>query len=587
MKKILSGFLTVLFLLCLIQCSSPEAEKEKSDVSVMNRYFRTKIKSIDPVKTDDRYSSYLVGAIYQTLYEYHYLKRPYELKPALAAAMPEISEDGLVYTIKIKEGVKFADNPCFPEGKGRVVTAADVVFSYKRIADLNTKSSGWWIFNGRIKGMNEFRDLSAGSPNPYDLDIEGLSALDDYILQITLTEPLPQFNYLLAMSFTAIVPKEALNYYEDGIGRNAAGSGPYVLADWSQSNKIILERNPNYMTDLYPEDGAPGDAGKGLLDDAGEKMPFVDRVIYTVYIEAQPSWFEFMNGNIDIYTVPKDYYNVAINSDGELTQQFKDLNVTLHKDTVLDLTYLGFNMEDPVIGKNVHLRRAIAYAYDVNYAIKNFYNNRAVRAQSPLPMGVFGAKEDWDNPWIQISLEKASKELALAGYPEGEGAPVLQYDSAGQSSASTDFADLFVRCMNKIGLEVEVNSHSFPQYLARLRNKQAQIFGSAWGADYPDPENFLQLFYGKNVSPGSNAFNYANEEYDELYKKMVLLPDGNDREEVISEMVHILIEDVPCVFCTHRTSSGLAYPWVKNLKLHEMANSTLKYIRIDAQLKEQ
>ena len=551
---------------------------------VMNRFLATDIKSLDPVLASDRYSSSIIGAIYQPLYDYHYLKRPYELTPLLAEDMPQISEDGLTFTIPIQQGIYFQDDECFPGGKGRELVAEDFVYSFKRIADINNKSTGWWIFDGRIVGLNEFREYTSETDNvDYDREVEGLKALDKYTLQVTLTRQFPQFLYVLAMPYTVAIPREAVEFYGNAINRTAVGTGPFVLNEWRPGNRIVLDRNPGYWSDTYPAEGMPEDEEAGLLADAGKQLPFLDRVNIYIYREPQTWWLNFQRGNLDIAGIPPDVFATVIDQNRQLRPEFQEKGITLFREPSLDLTYLGFNWEDSDIGgkENVHLRKAIAYGYNTDHVIEHLYNHRAQQAVGPIPPGLFGYREDLDNPWATYDVEKAAEQLEKAGYPEGAGAPVLTLESSGADSLSRQMSDYLVQSMSEIGLRVQVNSSTFPQLLQQLNTKQAQVFGLGWGADYPDPENFLQLFYGPNESPGSNHFNYKNEEYDELYRRMAVLSDGPERQEIIDRMVGILIEDIPCVFMTHRVSYVLHYPWVHNFKPHEMATNTFKYLKVD------
>lgn len=572
--------LSAVILLLLFQCSPQAAD---DDLMVINRVMPTDAKSLDPVLASDTYSASIIGAIYQPLYEYHYLKRPYELTPLIAQGMPEICENEVTYTISIKEGIYFQDDISFPDNKGRELVADDFVYSFKRIADVNNRSTGWWIFDDRIVGLNEFREYTSEADTvDYSRDVEGLKALDDYTLQITLTRPFPQFVYLLAMPYTVAVPQEAVEYHGNAINRLAVGTGPFMLEEWRRGNRIILKRNPHYWNDTYPTEGMPEDEEAGLLADAGKQLPFVDRVNVYIYKEPQTMWLNFRRGNLDIAGIPPEQFSTVIDENRALRPEFKEEGIQLFQEPSLDLTYLGFNWEDPDIGgqENVHLRKAIAYAYNVDHIIEHLYNHRAQPAVGPIPPGLFGYNEDTDNPWASYDVTKAAEQLVKAGYPDGDGAPVLTLESSG-GSLGRQMSDYFVQALDEIGLDTRVNSTTFPDMLHKLNTRQAQVFGLGWGADYPDAENFLQLFYGPNESPGSNHFNYKNEEYDELYRKMAVMRDSPERQELIDRMVEILIEDVPCIFLTHRVSYVLQYPWIRNFKPHEMATNTFKYLKVD------
>ena len=195
--------------------------------------------TLDPVRAANVYSNFVVLNVFDTLYSYKYLKRPYEMKPNLATAMPEVSEDGLVYTIHIKPGVEFQDSEIFANGKGREVHASDFVYSIKRHFDKKSKSRGAWLFINRIVGLDDWKK----NGSDYSQTIEGLQALDDYTVQIKLIKKYPQLIYTLAMGFTAIVPHEAIEFYGDEFGSHPIGSGPFYLKSFNQEKAVLCKRN--------------------------------------------------------------------------------------------------------------------------------------------------------------------------------------------------------------------------------------------------------------------------------------------------------------------------------------------------------
>ncbi|HKL20350.1 MAG TPA: ABC transporter substrate-binding protein, partial [Tichowtungia sp.] len=216
----------VFLCLLLAGCGDPPLPR-KSGEEVVSYSQTSRIRGLDPGITGEVSSSLAISRLYEGLLQYHYLARPYKLIPALAESMPDISDDGLTYTFKIRKGIFFHDDPCFPGGKGRELEARDFVYSIKRVADVKNASSGFWAFNKRIKGINAFHDASKGSePTDYDMDVEGLQAPNKYTLQITLTEPYPQFLYILAMHYAFAVPREAVEYYSRDFVNNPVGTGP-------------------------------------------------------------------------------------------------------------------------------------------------------------------------------------------------------------------------------------------------------------------------------------------------------------------------------------------------------------------------
>lgn len=546
-----------------------------------------KIKGLDPAFADDQYAGIEASRAYEGLLQYHYLKRPYELIPNLAESMPQMSADGKTYTFKLKKGVLFQDDPCFKatNGKGRELTADDVVYSFMRLADPKLVSSGWWIFDGKIVGLNEWHDAAAkGAAPDYSAKIAGLMAVDRYTVQIKLVQRSYQFLYALAMPFTGIVPREAIEMYGKEFINHAVGTGPYRLQEYNPNAKIVWVKNPTYRQEFYPSEGAPGDKEAGLLADAGKPLPLNDMIIMQVFEESQPQWLSFKKGNLDSTGIPKDNFAEAIDTDGKLKSEFSGKNIALHKMPTLDLTHDTFNMMDPIIGKNKYLRQAISMAINTKRNIELFYNGRAVAAQGPIPPGLSGYDPDFKNPYREYNVEKAKEFLKKAGYPDGKGLAPIEFSTLSDTT-SRQFNDAFGQDLKAIGLEVKFNAYSWPEFQASVKNRKAQMFGMAWGADYPDAENFLQLFYSKNMSPGPNDANYNNPEFDKLYEKSLLLPDGAERTAIYKQMVRLVVEDCPRIFGVHRIAFGLVHPWLKNYKQTEFPHGNGKYLRIDTSLR--
>ncbi len=547
-----------------------------------------KIKGMDPAQADDLYAGNMVHLVYESLYQYHYLKRPYQIVPNLAAALPEISADGKTYTIKIKQGVLFQDDASFKASscKGRELVADDIVYSLKRLADPKTVSSGWWVLEGKIVGLDDWRAAStkAGTTD-YSAPVAGLKAVDRYTVQIQLVQRNYQFIYGLAMPFTGIVPREAVEAYGKEFLNHAVGTGPFKLTEYNPAAKLVFAKNPTYRDETYPSEGEAGDQEKGLLADAGKKLPFADKLVYTIYVESQPQWLTFMKGGLDATSIPKDNYAQAVTPTQGLTDEMKKLGVELHRSPSLDVTHETFNMADPVIGKNKLLRQALSTAYDPVPLLELFYNNRAIAAQGPIPPGLAGYDPAFKSPYRQFSVEKAKELLAKAGYPGGKGLAPIDYATV-SSSTSRQMNEYFQKQMAAIGVQVKFNTYSWPEFQAAIKNRKGQMWGFAWGADYPDAENFLQLFYSKNTSPGPNDSNYSNPEFDRLYEKSLTLADSPERTALYVKMAQMVVEDCPWIMGVHRLNYGLTQKWLKNYKYHDIQHGIAKYLRVDPALKK-
>lgn len=548
----------------------------------LNLVLRANVKGLDPMSSNDLYSSTVVGHIFEGLLQYHYLKRPYTLQPAIAEALPVVSKDGLTYTFKLKKGVKFQDNAAFPEGKGREVTANDFIYSWKRVADPRNVSDGFWIFDGKIKGLNEWAAAVKAEKANYDTPVEGLQAPDSHTLVVKLTGVYHQLNYVLAMPFAAVVPREAVEKYGKEFLNNPVGAGPFMLekpSDWVRNSKVTLKRNPTYRGDVYPSDGEAGDAEKGMLADAGKPVPFVDKVVFNEIVEDQPRWQNGLKGNFEWFEIPKDNFGGAVQNNalvGDLASKGMKLDVV----PALDITYTGLNMKDPILGKNKLLRQAMAHAYDNKTYIEKFFNNRGIEAQGPVPPGIDSYDPAYVNPVGTYDLAKAKELLAKAGFPGGKGLPEFAYENLSDSTARQS-GEFFVQSMAAIGIKVKLNSNTWPQFQEKIKGQKAQLFGIAWSADYPDAQNFFQLFYSKNKSPGPNDTSFENAEFDRLYVEALKLPPGTERNKLYQKMRDIVAEESPWMFNAHRLLYKVVQGWTHNFKWSEVAFDWGKYVRVD------
>jgi oligopeptide transport system substrate-binding protein len=586
-KKLNASMAATLSVVVALAFLAQGCTKKVSDTdTTLNIVVRANIKGLDPIRANDLYSSMAIANIFESLLQYNYLKRPFALEPCLADGMPTASADGLTHTFKIKKGVKFQDNAAFPGGKGRELTAQDFIYSWKRLADPKTASEGFWIFDGKIKGLNEWVAAMKEGKATYDTPVEGLSAPDANTLVIKLTMPYYQLYDVLAMPFAAVTPKEAVDKYGQEFLNNPVGTGPYMLkssSDWVRNSKMTLEKNPTWHGQSYPTEGEPTDKANGFLEDAGKPLPFAEKVVFTELIEDTPRWQNAVKGNFDFVEIPNDVFDSAIdkNDHTKLSKDLTDKGLKLSITTSPDVTYTGFNMKDPILGKNKLLRQAMSLATDGATLIAKFYNGRGIVAQGPIPPGFPSYDANFKNPYSQFNVAKAKELLAKAGFPEGKGLAELTLDTLSDSKARQQ-AEFFVQNMAAIGVKVKINANTWPQFQDKIKTGKVQLFGIAWNADYPDPQNFFQLFYSKNMSPGPNDTSFNNAEFDKLYKQSLKMPPGDARNAVYQKLRDVVVEECPWIFGAHRLGYRAVHGWVNNMKWNDIQNDFPKYIRIDA-----
>ena len=576
--------LAVVLILPIITGCDSRSVRDANEV-VLYSVLPTKIRGLDPGDIGDVYSSLIAAQSFECLYQYHYLKRPYELIPQLAEGMPDVSDNGLIYTIKLKKGVYFSDDICFENGKGRELTAKDFVFAWKRIADIKYLSKNWWIFDSKIVGLDEFREYTKTCKKAEDVDysrpIEGLQMPDDYTLVIKLKKTWPQIAYLLAHLPTAPVAREAVDYYGEDIVSHPVGTGPYILKKWHRGSYIELVRNPDFRGELYPSEGEPGDLEQGFLADAGVQLPMVDRISFMLIEENQPRWLQFLRGKLDASGIPKDNFNQVIDASKSLTPEMKKRNIHLKTFQDPSTFWLGFNMEDPILGKNKPLREAISYALDRQKYIELFWNGRDDIAYGFIPPLMKAYNPQISKTGKSYNPSKAIELISEAEKIYGGKLPTLILSTGGTDTLSRQMGQFWQRCFKDVGLDVEVEYMDWPTFQDKVKSKSTQMFGLGWIADYPDAENFLQLFYSKNVSPGTNNFNYSNPDFDRIYEQVAVMPDCPQRTELYRKAEQIVIEDCPAAFINHRVAYILHHDWAKNYKPHVFQYGLSKYRRID------
>lgn len=575
--KLLSKLILGLFALTFILSSCTKKTDEKDNGIYIP--LRAAVKGFDPIHASDVYSSTVIAQVYEGLLHYQYLKRPYEVVPSLAEAMPVITDKGLTYTFKIRKGIKFHDDPAFPGGKGRDLVASDFIYSLRRLADPSTLNDGFWIIDGKIKGLNEWVDFLKNKKADYSTPIEGLQAPDNSTLIIKLTQPYYQLNYVLTLPYTFAVARETVEKYGNEYLNHPVGTGPFMFDSWVRNSKITLKRFPNYHQETYPSEGAPGDREAGLLNDAGKTLPLADKVIFVEMPEDAPRWQNFMKGNFDFGELPPDNYDAMI-----LDKKVRPENVAKGMKLTItsgdEYTYESMNMKDPILGKNKDLRHAMSLSHNAQGVADKFQNGHAIPAQSMLPPDISGYEPNFVNPYQKLDLPQAKKLLAKAGYPEGKGLPEFTYETLSDSK-NRQQAEYFQQNMAAIGVKIVINANTWPQFQDKIKNMKAQIFGIAWTADYPDGQDFLQLFYSKNISPGPNDSNFSNAEYDKLYEQSLLLPPGAERDQLYHKMRDIVVEETPQILELHRQFYIINHGWVDNLKFSYMILDYAKYIKID------
>ena len=665
--KMRTTILPLLFILLVgcddIQLNNPYSDNEGNQ-TVLYQSFSERPKHLDPATSYSENEYAFIAQIYEPLFQYHYLKRPYQLTPLTATQLPEIiyhdaqgkvlaknaSEQDIAYTdyvINIKPGIHYQPHPAlakdangkyiyhqltpdqvqayntlsdFKEVGTRELTAGDYIQQIKRLAHPKIQSPIAEIMKNYIVGFDDFSkqvkqlkktDITA-------LSMAGLEIINPYQYRIRIKGKYPQFIYWLSMPFFSPMPWEADVFYEQAglADKNITldwypiGTGPYLLAENNPNRRMILQKNPNFHLETYPAEGEPEDQAKGLLADAGKKLPFIDKVVFMLEKETIPYWTKFLQGYYDASGIASDSFDQAIQFTGTggiaLTESMQEKGIQLQTSVETSIFYMGFNMLDTTVGGDSErarkLRQAIAIAVDYEEYISIFRNGRGVVAQGAIPPGIFGYAEgregnnfysfDWQNNKAQRKkIAEAQKLMQEAGYPNGvdpttKESLILYFDTAAVSTDDRPTMNWYRKQFEKLGIKLVIRATDYNRFQEKMRSGNEQIFVWGWNADYPDPENFFFLLYGPNAKVkfgGENAVNYQSAEFDKLFEKMRNMDNTPERFQIIQQMQEVVRHDSPWIFGLHPKNFSLYHSWFGNLKPNLMANNRLKYTKLDIQ----
>lgn len=663
--------LIALLSLCFVASSNAQWNNPHQNTKSNTRYgaFISAPKTLDPARAYSSDEWAIIGNIYEPPLQYDFFKRPYALTPLTTTTMPSVTYYDAdnhvlpsdtdpkkvaysIYDIYLKPHIYYAPHPAFAKNKQgqylyfnltaaqlddinrladfkqsgtRELTAADYVYEIKRLADPALNSPVFGLMSQHLYGFSDYRaalrKVLAEQPTtpgvqPYiDLRQYPLSAakvIDRYHYQIKIKGVYPQFIYWLSMPFFAPVPWEADRFYANPelqeknitLSWYPVGTGPYQLTENNPNRQMVLTRNPNFHQEYY--------TGPGV--DHGKPLPFVDKFIMSLDKEAIPRWNKFLQGYYDKSAISPDNFDQAIrmqNGKPLLTPALNQQGIHLDTEVSPSIFYIGFNMQDPVVGgyseQQQKLRQAISIVLNYEDYIYLFLNGRGQVAHGPIPPGIFGYRPlpeginqyvyTWEKDHaVRRSLAEAKKLLAEAGYKNGinpkTGRPlIINFDVA---SGSGPDDQTYFRWLRKefaqLGIKLNIRATQYNRFQDKVRNGNAQLFAWGWHADYPDPENFLALLYGPNGKVkfgGENAVNYENAEFDALYKQVRTMPNGPERQAKIDRILQIVQQDSPWIWGFYPVQYTLSHAWNAKRPLHALSNNTLKYEKLDYQLRAQ
>jgi ABC-type transport system substrate-binding protein len=557
---------------------------------VLRVAFPTGETGFDPARVTDLYSNAVNEAIFERLLTYDYLARPAKLVPMAAEAMPEVSDNGRTWVFRLRKGIRFAPDPAFG-GKPRELTAEDFVYSYKRFLDPRNRSGWAFMLEGKIEGLDAVAAAGKRSGRfDYDAPVAGLQALDRYTLRIRLTTADYNFPYIAAHVPMAAVAREVVEAYGDELMAHPVGTGPYLLKEWTRSARIVLEANPEYRGftwDFAASEPAWDDAL--VADMRGKRMPQAGRVEISILEEDQTRWLAFEGREIDVLNLPAPFRDKALAGD-RIAPALAAQGVTMHRSVDPEITYTAFNMRDPLVGgftrEKIALRRAIAMAYDVDEEVRVVRKEQAIPLEMPIPPGVVGHDPGYRSS-VRHDPALAERLLDRFGYRKGsdgwrtlpDGRPLVLRYATETGGVARELNELWQKSMDRIGVHIVFDVSKFADNLKAGKACKLMLWGQAWTADYPDGDNFMQLFYGPNTGQNNNGC-YESKSFDALYAKSRAIPRSPERDRLFLEMTRQMEVDGANSLHIARVRSQLIRPWIKGFKKHPILQAEWMYVDV-------
>lgn len=509
-------------LLCFLSCARHHNNKK-----IFHYNEQTGIATLDPAFAKNQSIIWAIHQLYNTLVE---VDENMHLKPSLAKSW-ELSANNLTFTFHLRNDVYFIDDTCFKNGRGRRLIAADVVYSFSRLMDAEVASSGAWIFNNRINGVN------------------GFLALNDSTFQLKLIRPFQPITGILSMQYCSIIAREAVNKYGAEFRRHPVGSGPFTLVAWQEGQALVLKKNDHYFE----------------TDSSGKRLPYLDGIKVSFFDSKATEFLEFQQGRLDfINDIESSFKEEVLTKTGRLKKEWQG-KIVLQKHPYLNTEYLGILVDNSELVKNSPLRlrkvrQAINYGFDRQKMMLYLRNSIGTAAETGfIPRGLPG----YDTGKVKgyhYDITKAKQLLAEAGFANGNNLPPIKLLTI---PVYADLASFIANELQQLGIKIQVEVIQKSLLLEQTSKSQALFFRGSWIADYPDAENYLSVFYGKNPAP-PNYTRYRNEAYDSLYDKAVAEKNDTVRYNLYQQMDQMIINDAPIVPLWYDMALHLVHNNIKN-----------------------
>jgi len=575
---------------------------QTTPAKVLRYAFEVSETGFDPAQIVDLYSRIVTAHIFEALYTFDYLARPFRVQPLTAAALPAVADDFRTWTIRLRPGIYFQDDPVF-KGAKRELVADDYVYALKRFFDPRWKSPAYpSLAELGFLGAETLRDgvLKDKQSFDYDRPIEGLRALDRYTLQIRVAQARPRLLQVLASNdLYGAVAREVIEAYGETVMAHPIGTGPFRLAEWRRSSKIVLERNPGFRELLWRaepnEDDADGQALARKL--SGRRLPLIDRVEISIIEESQPRWLSFLNQRLDLMErLPAEFVTTAM-PNGKLAPNLARNGIQPQRILNSDVTVTVFNVEHPVVGgyapEKVALRRAICMAIDLPQEIRLFWRGQAIPAQSPVAPHLAGYDSHFVSENSEYNLARAKALLDLFGYVDRDGdgwrempdgSPLVLEWMTTPDQRARQRDELRRKDLDKLGIRIDFKPAKWPENLKNARAGKFMVWSLGYSSDQPDGQNAFDR--GASVHVGSqNLARFRNKDFDAYYNRMREIADGPERAQLFGECKRLLLAYAPYKYHVHRILTDLAQPWLVGYRRPLFSQDWWQYVDIDADVR--
>lgn len=538
-----------LIIILLTSCTNKKQQAEEQDSDTrMVFYYNEKdgISSLDPAESNTIPHIWVCNQIYNGLVQ---LDDSLNILPCIAKSW-EIQENGTKYVFHLRNDVFFHDDICFPNKKGRKITAYDFEYSFNRLLI---------IPNSTAKSLLAYADKTERT------NFRAFQAINDTTFVIYLKQPYSVFLNILAMAYFSVIPHEAIDYYKGNFRTHPVGTGPFVFKHWEEGNKLILIKNPNYFE----------------KDKEGNRLPYLDAVSISFIKDKETAFIEFLNGKLDVLS-GADAINVneVLDKSGMLNKTYAS-KCYLQKANYLKTDYIGI-LVDNTINKHSPLhkkafRQALNYAIDKERLVKYFRNGVGMPAIAGfIPKG-FKSFDTSKVKGYSYNPDKVKELLNEAGYPEGKGLPEIVLHITEDYKEQASFLQSQWKEFN-IPIKISIEQPSVFRQATFL--SQYELFKKNWIVDYIDEENFFSLFYSKNFAPiGFNYTHFKNNEFDLLYEKSLTVIDPQEKIKLYQEMDRILIDEAPIIPLYYDEIIRLVSHKITGLSLNPMNLLTLKTVK--------